>query len=105
VIEAPVWLSNRSALVLGRVTEVVVLVAEAHLTTREQLIESGEMLTDSGASVVGAVLVPRLRGTGVSVDGMRAVHRSRPPARTDPEPQPAPQPVPAAATGSHPDSL
>jgi Mrp family chromosome partitioning ATPase len=59
VVEAPVWLSNRSALVLGRVTKVVVLVAEAHLTTREQLIEAGEMLTDSGGTVVGAVLVPR----------------------------------------------
>jgi Mrp family chromosome partitioning ATPase/capsular polysaccharide biosynthesis protein len=81
VVEAPVWLLNRSALVLGRASEVSVLVAEAHLTTREQLIEAGEMLTDSGASVVGAVLVPRLRGTGVSVDGTRAVHRSQPPAR------------------------
>ncbi|MCW2549049.1 MAG: lipopolysaccharide biosynthesis protein, partial [Mycobacterium sp.] len=87
VVEAPVWLSNRSALVLGRSTEVLVLVAETHLTTREQLIEAGEMLTDSGASVVGAVLVPRLRGTGVSVDGSRAVHRSRPPARPVDEPQ------------------
>jgi succinoglycan biosynthesis transport protein ExoP len=105
VIEAPVWLNNRSALVLGRVAEVVVLVAETHLTTREQLIEAGEMLTDSGASVVGAVLVPRLRGTGVSVDGSRAVHRSRPAVRQADESEGTGDPVATtngAATTSRP---
>ncbi|HEX4431589.1 MAG TPA: Wzz/FepE/Etk N-terminal domain-containing protein [Frankiaceae bacterium] len=72
VVEAPVWTSTRSALVLGRGAEAVILVAESRLTTRDEVLEAGQMLTDSGVPVLGVVMVPRLRGTGLSGDAARA---------------------------------
>lgn len=72
VVEAPVWSSTRSALVLGRGAEAVILVVESRLTTRDEVLEAGQMLTDSGVPVLGVVMVPRLRGTGLSGDAARA---------------------------------
>jgi succinoglycan biosynthesis transport protein ExoP len=72
VVEAPVWSSTRSALVLGRGAEAVILVAESRLTTRDEVFEAGQMLADSGVPVLGVVMVPRLRGTGLSGDAARA---------------------------------
>ncbi len=103
VIEAPVWTRGRSALVLGRAAQIIVLVAEAHVTTREQVIEAAEMLTDSGAAVFGVVVVPRLRGTGVSGDGPRVGHRGpNGPSVVQPLAGPDPASVPAGATGAPP---
>ena len=72
VVEAPVWTTTRSALVLGRGAEAVILVAETRLTTRDETLEAAQMLADSGVPVLGVVLVPRLRGTGLSGDAARA---------------------------------
>jgi polysaccharide biosynthesis transport protein len=72
VVEAPVWVSTRSALVLGRGAEAVILVVEARLTTRDEVLEASQMLAESGVPVLGVVIVPRLRGTGLSGDASRA---------------------------------
>jgi uncharacterized protein involved in exopolysaccharide biosynthesis/Mrp family chromosome partitioning ATPase len=72
VIESPVWTTTRSALVLGRGAEAVILVAEARLTTRDEVLEAAQMLTESGVPVLGVVMIPRLRGTGLSSDAARA---------------------------------
>lgn len=72
VVEAPVWTTTRSALVLGRGAEAVILVAETRLTTRDDALEAAQMLAESGVPVLGVVLVPRLRGTGLSGDAARA---------------------------------
>jgi succinoglycan biosynthesis transport protein ExoP len=72
VVEAPVWSSTRSALVLGRGAEAVILVAESRLSTRDEVLEATQMLADSGVLVLGVVVVPRLRGTGLSGDAARA---------------------------------
>ncbi len=72
VVEAPVWSSTRSALVLGRGAEAVILVVESRLTTRDEVAEAAQMLADSGVPVLGVVIVPRLRGTGLSGDAARA---------------------------------
>ena len=78
VVEAPVWTSTRSALVLARGAEAVILVAELRLTTRDDLTEAAEMLSASGVPVLGVVLLPRLRGTGLSRDVTRSAQSSRP---------------------------
>ncbi len=84
VVEAPVWSSTRSALVLGRGAEAVILVAEARLSTRDELLEAARTLADSGVAVLGVVLVPRLRGTGLSGDAARAgQHAAKTAAATD----------------------
>jgi capsular polysaccharide biosynthesis protein len=84
VVEAPVWSSTRSALVLGRGAEAVILVAESRLTTRDEVLEAGQMLTESGVPVLGVVMVPRLRGTGLSGDAARAgQHAAKSGAATD----------------------
>ncbi len=72
VVEAPVWTTTRSALVLGRGAEAVILVAETRLTSRDDALEAAQMLADSGVPILGVVLVPRLRGTGLSGDAARA---------------------------------
>jgi polysaccharide biosynthesis transport protein len=72
VVEAPVWASTRSALVLGRGAEAVILVAECRLSTRDEVLEATQMLAESGVPVLGVVVVPRLRGTGLSGDAARA---------------------------------
>ncbi len=46
--------------------------AETRLTTRDETLEAAQMLADSGVPVLGVVLVPRLRGTGLSGDAARA---------------------------------
>ncbi len=84
VVEAPTWSATRSALVLGRVADAVILVAETRLSTRDEVLEAAQMLADSGAAVLGVVLVPRLRGTGLSSDAARAGQRAaKPAAATD----------------------
>lgn len=99
VIEAPVWSSNRSALILGRTCDVVILVAETRMTTREEIIEAYEMLTSGGSTVLGVVLVPHLRGTGLSADATRS---SREAAKSVPDTETDGASVVAGSAGSSP---
>ena len=72
VVEAPVWESTRSALVLARAAESVILVVESHLTTRDELFEAAQMLAEGDNALLGVVVVPRLRGSGLSGEAIRA---------------------------------